>query len=68
MAKFNEYTIRAERDDGVTIVEKQVTALGLEQAWHKAVTEAFEAIEEGTGDTPEAIYVYRIKAASESHG
>jgi hypothetical protein len=68
MAKFNDYIIRAERDDGVTIVEKRISALSLESAWHKAVSESFEAIEPGTGDQPEMISVFRIKSPSESHG
>lgn len=68
MAKFNEYTIHAQRDDGVTIVETTVTALGQEQAWHKAISAAFEAIEPGTGDIPETISVWRKPNPSEHHG
>lgn len=68
MAKFNDYLIRVENENGNTIVEKRVTALGLEQAFHKAVTEAFEAIEPNTGERPEAINVWRVKQPSESQG
>jgi len=68
MARFNDYTIRAQRDDGVLIVEKRIRAISIESAWHKAVEEAFEAVEEGTGDRPETISVWRIPNASEFHG
>ena len=68
MAKFNDYEIRIRREGGEAIIERRVRALGLEQAWHKAVTEAFEAMEPGTGDVPEMVSVWRIKAPSESHG
>ena len=68
MAKFSHYTVIAKNDDGNTIADKQVRALSLESAWHKAVSEAFEAIEPGTGDQPETISVWRIKPPSESHG
>ena len=68
MAKFNEYYIRAETEDGVSIVESTVTALGTEQAFHKAVSKAFESIETGTGDIPSAVMVWRRKNPSESQG
>lgn len=69
MAKFSEYGISADDRDGGTILSnKRITAISLESAWHKAVSEAFEAIEPGTGDQPGTIYVWRIQPASESHG
>ncbi len=69
VAKFNTYCIHAEAcDTGRPLVDKRILALSLESAWHKAVAEAFEAIEPGTGERPETIQVWRVPAASESHG
>jgi hypothetical protein len=68
MAKFNKYWIEAKREDGVTICRTQCMALSLESAWHKAVSFAFAMIEDGTGDRPETISVYRVRSPSESHG
>lgn len=68
MAKFNDYYVQADNDVGKLILQTKVRALSLEAAWHKAVSEAFEAVEPGTGDTPHAIVVERLKNPSESHG
>ena len=68
MAKFNDYLVTANDDDGHVIVETKVFALGLEQAWHKAVTAAFEGVQPGTGQRVQNIEVTRIPAPSESHG
>lgn len=66
MAKFNTYGVHTQGDDGVTILETQLTALSLESAWHKAVEAAFDAKE--PGDIFANLQVYRIKSPSESHG
>lgn len=68
MAKFNTYTMHAENQDAGSIVEKQITALSHKSAWHKAVEEAFDAIEPGTGDVVGAIHIWRVKSPRESHG
>jgi hypothetical protein len=66
MAKFSDYRVEATRDDGKDIVRVQVTALGLEQAYHKAVTAVFEMKE--SGDIVDHITVSRITPASEFQG
>jgi hypothetical protein len=68
MAKFNTYTIHAENQDGQSIVEKQISALSIQSAWHKAVEEVFDVIEPGTGDVVGSINLWRVKPARESHG
>lgn len=68
MAKFNDYLVHAVDDDGRSILEIKIPALGLEQAWHKAVTATFEAIQPGTGQIPVEIEVTRMASASEYHG
>lgn len=69
MGKWQTYAINAEDQDGNTLLTaKHIQALSLESAWHKAVEEAIEACEPGTGSRPASMAVWRVGKASESHG
>lgn len=71
MAKFNDYYVVVDRDDGAQILGEghTVRALSLEAAFHKAVTEAFEACADlKQGVLPSAITVWRRAGAAEHHG
>ena len=68
MAKFNTYVATIDYELGGAGMVKEIRALSRESAWHKAVIEAFDAIEPNTGDSPVCIELFRRPEANEHHG